>query len=78
VERLVPSSILKEHWTLTTVMEKWALDATKVCNLAWTHRRCCCWKAGSRVLEFIEAGPYASRRDMDHRSHTGYVACLDR
>ncbi|KAH8499803.1 hypothetical protein H0E87_015156 [Populus deltoides] len=58
----------EEHWTLINVLEKWAPDATRVCNLAWTYKRCCSWKAGSRVLEFIEAVLMLSRRDMDPRS----------
>jgi len=47
VERLVPSFILEEHWALITILEKWVLNATGVCNPVWTSRRCCCRRAGS-------------------------------
>jgi hypothetical protein len=47
MERLVPSSILEEHWALITVLEKWVLDAIGVCNPVWTSRRCCSMRTGS-------------------------------
>ena len=51
MERLAPSSISKEHWTLTIVLEKWVSDATRVCDLAWTSR--CCYRKAvpSSILE---------------------------